>query len=143
MKIMQIENLEQSIRNVTEKCDVTVEEVENKLINYLNQEYFKSSPEAIKKALIQQAKNMIISTLYNSTSCQVSEGWNRCSVIPSYKSLLWIMLGPAHHLYFDQIVDELLSDGLIYTEKYEHDKEPKTVGLNEKGILYKAKLTLL
>lgn len=52
------------------------------------------------------------------------------------------MLAPAHRLFFDQIIDELLEEKLIYIRTYPGDKEPKVVGLTEKGILFKAELDL-
>ena len=46
----------------------------------------------------------------------------------------------AHRLYFDQIIEELLAEELIYTKTYPGDREPKVVGLTEKGILFKAEI---
>ena len=137
------ESLELTIRSVKEQYNLSAEEVEQQLISFLNKKYLYESLELLQEALVQQAKELIVSRLYNSTSCEISQGWNNYSTIPSYKTLLWIMLSPAQHLYFDQIIDELLTEELIYTKTYTGDKEPKVVGLTEKGILYKAAVDLL
>ncbi|WP_297099325.1 hypothetical protein [uncultured Draconibacterium sp.] len=139
---MKEKELNEIIQEVVKEREITTEQVESELKIYLQEKYLITPQKMLKDAIIQQAKELIVSQLYNSTNCEISEGWNNYTTVPSYKSLLHSMLAPAHRLYFDQIIDELLEEELIYTKTYTGDKEPKVVGLTEKGILFKAEMDL-
>lgn len=84
-------------------------------------------------------KHRIIGTLYNSTECKISEGWNHLKVVSDYKTLLWWALGqnPVYQgELFERVVKELLEDELIYTRTFTGDNVPKEVGLTDKGKMY-------
>lgn len=139
---MENQSLKKMIQDVVDEFEYTTEQVEYELINYLKEKYFISAEKMLEDAIIQEGKELIISKLYNEPNCQISDGWNNISTISSYKILLETMLEPSHKLFFNQIVDELLSEELIYLKTVSVDAEPKVVGLTDKGILFKAEIDL-
>ena len=130
------------IHEVAQKSNQTKEQVEKELVGYLSKKYTAKADAKLQKQidkLVLIGKHRIISILYSSTECRISEGWRNLTHVPSYHTLLWWALGqdPVYQgELFNRIVDELLADELIYTRTYTGDKEPKVVGLTEKGKMY-------
>ncbi len=135
IEIMKMEKLKSTISVIVEKAGVSIEEIENQLVAFLDEKYLNKN--LLEEKLVNDGKLKIVLSLYPLTEQQMSNG--HCGLYaPSYKCLLWqfARLDPAEKLYFDRIINELLAEEIIYTKMYDGDKEPKLVGLTKKGILY-------
>ena len=132
------QKLQEAIQSVVTEFEYTIEQIENELITFLQEKYYlPPREEMLQYAIVQEAKDRIVKKLYSANKCEIGEGYNNYTTIPTYKYLLEMLLAPAHRLFFDQIINELLDDDLIYTKTNAGEKEPKVVGLTKKGILYR------
>ena len=132
---METENLTQIIDQVAQQNNLSKETVEKRIIDFLDQEYFNG--HLFEEQLVRSGKNKILRLLYSAQGQKIGSGywgWN----VPSYKDLLYQFghLDAAERMYFERVCDELLADELIYTHAYTGDKQPTTVGLTAKGILF-------
>lgn len=134
---MNITNLSQVISRVAEKENLAISKVENQLIGFLDQKYLSGT--LLEEKIIESAKMKILSLLYSAQSQRIGNGYNGWHV-PSYRDLLYqfAWLDAAEKMYFDQICDQLLEEELIYTKAFSGDKQPTTVGLTKKGVLFYA-----
>lgn len=137
-----MKDLTKIIQQAAQNSNQSAEQIEQELIKYLVMKYSDDADKIQSRKLdelVERAKFRILGTLYNSTECRVSEGWNHLAVVPSYRNLLWFIIGqdPVYQgALFYRVVDELLADELIYTRTFPGDKEPKEVGLTEKGKMF-------
>jgi hypothetical protein len=87
--------------------------------------------------MVRTGKYKILGLLYSAQEQKIGNGYCGWHV-QSYESLLWQFghLDAAESIYFRRVCDELLAEELIYTKAFSGDKEPTTVGLTQKGILF-------
>ena len=131
--------LSEIISRVAVQMNLTEDSVKRQLIDYLDQKYLNGT--LLEDKIIESAKMKIIQLLYEAQGQKIGNGYYGWHV-PSYRDLLYqfAWLDAAEKMYFDRICDQLLTDELIYTKAFADDKQPTTVGLTKKGILFFASL---
>lgn len=134
MKTMELSKI---ISQVAVQQNVTEQTIRNELIDFLDQKYLNGS--LLEEKIIESAKLKIIRLLYEAQGQKIGNGYMGWHV-PSYRELLYqfAWLDAAEKMYFDQICDQLLDDELIYIKAYAEDKQPTSVGLTKKGIIFYA-----